>query len=90
MSTKSVLGGGVEWLCHCPRGCLQKVSWGLSGYVSVLGGVYKKCLGGGLSGYVTVLGGVYKKCLGGVGWLCHCPRGCLAALCGCNRRKALN
>ena len=40
-------GGGVEWLCHCPRGCLQKVSWGLSGYVSVLGGVYKKCLGGG-------------------------------------------
>ena len=20
--------GGVEWLCHCPRGCLQKVSWG--------------------------------------------------------------
>ena len=21
-------GGGVEWLCHCPRGCLKKVSWG--------------------------------------------------------------
>ena len=34
---------------------------------------------GRLSGYVTVLGDVYKKCLGGggVGWLCHCPRGCL-------------
>ena len=63
--------GGVGWLCHCPKGCLQKVSWGggggLSGYVTVLGGVYKKCLGGGggLSGYVTILGGVYKKCLGG-------------------------
>ena len=29
-------------------------------YVTVLGGVYKKCLGGGLSGYVNVLGCVYK------------------------------
>ena len=37
----------------------------------------KKSVLGGLSGYVSVLGGVYKKCLGGVGWLCHCPRGCL-------------
>ena len=37
---KNVLGGGVEWLCDCPRGCLKKVSWGgLSGYATVLGGV---------------------------------------------------
>ena len=42
----------------------KSVLGGLGGYVSVLGGVYKKCLGG-LSGYVTVLGGIYKKCLGG-------------------------
>ena len=43
-------------------------------------GVSTKSVLGRLSGYVTVLGGVKKKCLGGgggVGWLCHCPRGCL-------------
>ena len=39
--------GGVGWLCHCPRGVSTKsVLGGLSGYVTVLGGVYKKCLGG--------------------------------------------
>ena len=48
-------GGGVKWLCDCPRGCLKKVSWGgLSGYVTVLGGVYKKCLGGGGGGRVAI------------------------------------
>ena len=46
--------------------CIKSVLGGLSGYVTVLGGVYKKCLGGVGWLYVTVLGGVYKSCLGGV------------------------
>ena len=49
-------GGGVEWLCHCPRGCLQKVSW----WGSVAVSLSTKSVLGGLSGYVNVLGGVYK------------------------------